>query len=510
MTARNEASARIVISPEFTIGTIDKRLFGSFVEHMGRCVYTGIYEPGHPDADDEGFRTDVERLVDELGPTLVRYPGGNFVSGYQWEDGIGPRESRPQRIDYAWRSIETNQIGVDEFLPWTERRNLETMMAVNLGTRGITEAANLVEYCNVESGTYWSDLRRANGRNESYGVELWCLGNEMDGPWQTGHKTAVEYGRLAAQTAQAMKAVDPSIELVACGSSSRDMPTFGEWEATVLGECWDYVDYISLHAYYQEHERDRRAFLESGALLDGFIHDVVATVDSVAARRHSTKRVNLSLDEWNVWYTSNLDESDHGLREAPRLIEDDYSALDAVVVGDLLIAMMNNADRVRIGCQAQLVNVIAPIRTEPGGDAWRMTTFYPFAAAARQAGATVMDARVTSTSQTPQGRAAVDDVAFACTAKTLDDGTVELTLFFTNRASMPARVVIEGKGYSGLRVTDATVMTADSYGGRSSAQEAREVAPRAFEAYTTTASGLEVVLEPESWTVCVTRPARLS
>jgi len=332
MSGASEPSARIVISREFTIGTIDRRLFGSFVEHMGRCVYTGIFEPGHPLADPDGFRTDVEALVDELGPTLVRYPGGNFVSGYQWEDGIGPKELRPRRVDYAWRSVETNQVGVDEFLPWTERRGLETMMAVNLGTRGIIDAANLVEYCNVEGATYWSDLRRSNGRNQPYGISLWCLGNEMDGPWQTGHKTAIEYGRLAAQTAQAMKAVDPSIELVACGSSSRDMPTFGDWESTVLGECYDYVDYISLHAYYQERDGDRRSFLESGAQLDGFIRDVAATVDSVAAKRHSTKRVNLSLDEWNVWYISNQDDRDLGIREAPRLIEDDYSALDAIVV----------------------------------------------------------------------------------------------------------------------------------------------------------------------------------
>jgi alpha-N-arabinofuranosidase len=508
MSSPAEPSARIVISRDFTIGAIDPRLFGSFIEHMGRCVYTGIYEPGHPSADAEGFRTDVEALVDELGPTMVRYPGGNFVSAYQWEDGIGPKELRPRRIDYAWRSVETNQVGVDEFLPWTERRGLETMMAVNLGTRGIVDAASLVEYCNVEGETYWSDLRRANGRERPYDISLWCLGNEMDGPWQTGHKTAIEYGRLAAQTAQAMKAVDPSIELVACGSSSRDMPTFGDWESIVLGECFDYVDYISLHAYYEEKESDRRTFLESGAQLHGFIRDVAATVDSVAAKRHSTKQVNLSLDEWNVWYIANQDDRDGGIREAPALIEDDYSALDAVVVGDLLIAMMNNADRVKIGAQAQLVNVIAPIRTEPGGDAWRMTTFYPFAAAASQAGSTVLDARVVSTSATPAGRPAVDDVAFACTTRALDDGSEELTFFFTNRASVPARVVIETQGYSDLGVTSAIAMTADSYGGRPSAHEAQDAAPHLFDAYITTASGLEVRLEPESWTVCTTRSAQ--
>lgn len=507
MSERPTPSAHVVVSAEFTVGEIDPRLFGSFVEHMGRCVYTGIYEPGHPSADDEGFRTDVEALVDELGPTLVRYPGGNFVSGYRWEDGIGPREERPRRIDYAWRSIESNQIGVDEFLPWAERRGLETMMAVNLGTRSILDAANLVEYCNVPSGTAWSDLRRSNGRQEPYGVTLWCLGNEMDGPWQTGHKTALEYGRLAAQAAQVMRAVDPTIQFVACGSSARDMPTFGQWESTVLDECYDYVDYLSLHAYYEERDGDRRRFLESGAELDGFIRDVAATVDAVAARRHSTKRIDLSLDEWNVWYIANQPQETASLREAPRLIEDDYSALDAVVVGDLLIAMINNADRVKIGCQAQLVNVIAPIRTEPGGGAWRMTTFYPFAAAATQSGATVLDARVDSTSQTPSGRARVDDIAVAVTAKTLNADDSDITIFLTNRADLPARVVVDLTGYQAIRFISSMVITSDRAGGRASEAEVLEVVPRELATCSLSTSGLEADLQPESWSVITVRTA---
>ncbi len=509
MSDRLAPSARVVVSADFTVGQIDPRLFGSFVEHMGRCVYTGIYEPGHPAADIDGFRTDVEALIDELGPTLVRYPGGNFVSGYTWEDGIGPREERPRRVDYAWRSIESNQIGVDEFLPWAQRRGLETMMAVNLGTRGILDAANLVEYCNVQGGTAWSDLRRSNGRQEPYGVTLWCLGNEMDGPWQTGHKTALEYGRLAAQAAQVMKAVDPTIKLVACGSSARDMPTFGEWESTVLDECYDYVDYLSLHAYYEERDGDRRRFLESGAELDGFIRDVAATVDAVAARRHSTKRIDLSLDEWNVWYIANQPKDNPALREAPRLIEDDYSALDAVVVGDLLISMMNNADRVKIGCQAQLVNVIAPIRTEPGGDAWRMTTFYPFAAAAGQSGATVLHARVDSTSQTPSGRARVDDVAVAVSETILEAGERELTVFLTNRADSEAVVVVDLLGYGAVRVVSSMVIESDHAGGRATAAEVLEVAPRELTTCSVTTAGLRVELRPESWSVITVRAALL-
>jgi alpha-N-arabinofuranosidase len=253
--------AALTIDPALRVSAVDPRLFGSFVEHMGRCVYTGIYEPDHPQADGDGFRRDVADLVRELGVPLLRYPGGNFVSGYNWEDGIGPRDQRPRRLDLAWRSIESNQVGVDDFIPWARGVGSDLMMAINLCTRGVDAARTLVEYCNHPSGTYWSDLRRANGSPEPYGVKLWCLGNEMDGPWQIGHKTASEYARVAAETAKVMRRVDPTIELSAVGSSHQRMPTAGEWEATVLAETYDVVDYISLHSYYEQIGDDRDSFL---------------------------------------------------------------------------------------------------------------------------------------------------------------------------------------------------------------------------------------------------------
>src|SRR5437763_354855 len=256
-------TAYLAVDRDFRIGEPDRRLFGTFVEHMGRCVYTGIHEPDHPTADGDGFRGDVADLVRELGPTLVRYPGGNFVSGYRWEDGVGPVVDRPRRLDLAWRGIEPNTVGVNEFLGWARGLELEPMMAVNLGTRGIDAARDLVEYCNHPAGTAWSDLRIRHGVTRPHGIRLWCLGNELDGPWQIGHKTAEEYGRLAVETAKAMRQVDPSIELVACGSSHSRMPTFGSWEATVLGHAYDEVDYVSLHAYYEETGGDRASFLAS-------------------------------------------------------------------------------------------------------------------------------------------------------------------------------------------------------------------------------------------------------
>ena len=297
-------TARMILDRDFRIGQVDKRLFGSFLEHLGRAIYTGIYEPGHPMADEEGFRKDVLALVRELNVPVVRWPGGNFVSGYNWEDGIGPVEKRPKKLDMAWFSTESNAVGVHEFCSWAKKAGSSVMMAINLGTRGVDEARNLVEYCNHPSGSYWSDLRVQNGAKDPLNVKLWCLGNEMDGPWQIGHKTAVEYARVAHEAGKVMKWIDPSIELVASGSSNLYMPSFGSWEQTVLEEAYDTVDYMSLHQYYGNAEGDTASFLARSVEMDAFIDGVVSICDAVRAKLHSKKRIHLSFDEWNVWYHS--------------------------------------------------------------------------------------------------------------------------------------------------------------------------------------------------------------
>ena len=165
------------------------------------------------------MRGDVIELVRELDTPICRYPGGNFVSAYNWEDGIGPKENRPKRLDLAWHTTEPNQVGIHEFADWAEKAGTEMMLAVNLGSRGLDEARNFVEYVNHPGGSYWSRPARKNGRTEPWNCRLWCLGNEMDGPWQVGHKTADEYGHLANETAKAMRGFDPTLELVVCGSS---------------------------------------------------------------------------------------------------------------------------------------------------------------------------------------------------------------------------------------------------------------------------------------------------
>ncbi|MFD0705381.1 alpha-N-arabinofuranosidase [Alloscardovia venturai] len=431
MMSTSPLHARIIIDDDFEVADVPDRIFGSFVEHLGRCVYEGIYEPDHPRADENGFRTDVIELVRELGATTIRYPGGNFVSGYRWEDGVGPRESRPHRIDTAWHSTETNEFGLHEMVQWLKTvgelgegvdrshhsQSYELMEAVNLGTRGLQEALDLVEYANVPSGTALSEARRANGAQEPFGIRMWCLGNEMDGPWQLGHKSAEDYGTLAADVARGIRQIDPRAELIVCGSSGHNMDTFGAWEETVLSHTYDLVDFISCHAYYEpaRYDGDMQSFLASGVDMDGFIKEVAHIIASVKAQKKSDHRVFISFDEWNVWYQSQekskVPEGIDNWPVAPHLLEDVYSALDAVVFGDLLITLLKNCDVVRSASLAQLVNVIAPIMTIKGGDAWRQTTFYPFAQAAHEAkGGVVLEAKLVSDSIETPAYGAVDGV----------------------------------------------------------------------------------------------------
>jgi alpha-L-arabinofuranosidase len=481
---------------------VDPRLYGTFVEHMGRCVYTGIHDPSHPTADAAGFRGDVAELVRELGTPLVRYPGGNFVSGYHWEDGVGPVSERPRRLDLAWRSIETNRVGTNEFLGWAKGLGLEPMLAVNLGTRGIEAARALVEYCNHPGGTAWSDLRVKHGVREPHGVRLWCLGNEMDGPWQTGHKTAREYGRLAREAGKAMHQVDPSIELVACGSSNAGMPTFGSWEREVLQETYDEVDYLSLHAYYEELDGDRTSFLASGAHMDAYIADVLATADHVRAVRRSRKRILLSFDEWNVWYAARFPgERRLETAETPRLIEDTYTVTDAAVVGSLLITLLRHADRVAMACLAQLVNVIAPIRTEPGGASWRQTTFHPFAQAARYARGRVL--RPSAASGPLVATAAYGEVPALDTVVTYDAGA--LTILAVNRdQAEPLRVeaVLRGLPDGPYRVAEHLVLADADHDAANTEAEPERVVPRQVPGTRVSPEGVvEAELPPVSWNV---------
>jgi alpha-N-arabinofuranosidase len=496
------------LDPAFTIAPVSRRTFGSFVEHMGRGVYTGIYEPSHPTADDDGFRQDVLALTRELGVSIVRYPGGNFVSGYRWEDGIGPVADRPVRRDLAWHSLETNEVGIDEFMRWAEKADVEVMYALNLGTRGVQEALDVHEYLNHPSGTHLSDLRRSYGSDKPYAIRMFCLGNELDGPWQTGHKTAVEYGRLAAETARALKAAEPGLELIACGSSHSSMPTFAAWESQVLELAYDAVDYISAHAYYEPIGGDLESFLASAVDMDHFVNSVVATADSVGARVKSRKKLLISFDEWNVWYQSRFEQTRQTAEWpiAPRVIEDHYNVTDAVVVGNLLISLLRHSDRVTAACQAQLVNVIAPIRTEAGGPAWRQTIFHPFALTSRLARGEVLRVEMRAPAHET---ARFGEVPTLDAVATHDPDSGDVTVFVVNRSlTEPADLAVGVAGFGrAFRIAESWTLADDDLTASNTEQAPDRVVPRPNETAWVEDGELHVSLPPVSWTAIRLTPA---
>ncbi|MBN9606838.1 MAG: alpha-N-arabinofuranosidase [Actinomycetales bacterium] len=498
--------ARVIADFGDRVAAIDRRVFGSFVEHLGRCVYDGIYEPGHPTADADGFRQDVLELVRELGVTTVRYPGGNFVSGYRWEDGVGPRAERPRRLDLAWHSTETNEVGLDEFARWSQKAGTELMLAVNLGTRGTLEAVELVEYANLAEGTTRAQERIANGGVEPYGVKVWCLGNEMDGPWQLGHRSADDYGKLAAQTARALKQVDESLELVVCGSSSAEMPTFGSWERTVLRHSYDSVEFISCHAYYDEKPGDPGSFLASATNMDHFIETVAAAADEVKAELGSDRTIDISFDEWNVWYIDRYHDEDKIVDPqhwpvAPRLLEDSYTVTDGVVVGNLLISLLRHADRVRAASLAQLVNVIAPIMTEPAGPAWRQTTFFPFATTADLATGDVL---ATAVECDRYDTAQYGSVPLVDAVVTTDGERV--SVFLVNRSlEEEVTVTVELRGAHVAALDSAQTLADADRLARNTLDDRERVGLTSNDSAAIVDGALVVTLPPVSWTAVSAR-----
>lgn len=454
--------ATVTAHRDYTISKIDDRVYGAFLEHLGRAIYSGIYEPDHPTADKNGMRGDVAGLVRDLNIPMVRYPGGNFVSAYNWEDGIGPKDKRPTRLDLAWHTSEPNTVGVHEFAAWCDTVGTEMMLAINLGSRGLDHARNFVEYVNGPTGSYWGDLRKSNGQTEPWDVKLWCLGNEMDGPWQVGHKTADEYGRLANETAKALRSFDKSLELVVCGSSHSYMPTYPEWERTVLEHTYDVVDHISLHMYFNNRAKNTANYLAMNHRLDEYIGTVASTIEFVKAKKRSKHNVYISFDEWNVWYHSNqqdraiLDGKD-GWPLAPRLLEDIYNFEDVLQVGCIINTFIRRADVVKLACIAQLVNVIAPIMTEPGGDAWRQTTYYPYYLASRFGRGTALHLQA----QCPGYDAEVaDNVPYLDIAGVHDETSGTLTFFAVNRHGTDSLdLELSLQGYAPKAIVDHQVMT---------------------------------------------------
>lgn len=450
---------RIIVNRNYQTGPVSPFLYGSFAEHMGRVVYSGIYEPGNEKSDEEGFRTDVLEDVRKMGIRLVRYPGGNFVSGYHWEDGIGPKEKRPRKVELAWKSIETNEFGTDEFLAWCKKAGAEPMLCVNLGTRGMEDALHYLEYCNFPGGTYWSDLRIQNGHKEPYGVKYWCLGNEMDGEWQLGHKEAKEYGRIVAETGKAMKALDPSIRLVASGSSLSSMPTFPEWDLTVLEEAYDVIDYLSLHQYYGGQEKGVESFLAQSADMERYIQTIRSAVSVVRAKKRSGHTVELAMDEWGVWSRPS-DSVNQELKKdpwqiAPAISEQIYTWEDALLFSSMMLVMLRNADSLKLACQALIANISSCIMTRKGGESWRQTTFYPFALISNAAQKGV----VLETRETGPSCEKEPDIPVVDQAVIWKEAEQEGAAFLVNRSDKKQVVTLQLEDFPQIIRAESTVMT---------------------------------------------------
>ncbi len=432
--------ATIIIDRDYVIGEIDKRLAAAHVEHAGRGVYNGIVEPGHPMADEEDMRKDVIRSVQELGVPAIRYPGGNFVSNYNWMDGIGPKENRPVRLELAWAQIEPNTFGTDEFMSWIKKvGNCEPMLTVNLGSRGMEEAAALLEYCNYPKGTYFSDLRRKYGSEEPYHVKTWFLGNEMDGPWQLGHLSGKEYGRKAANAGFAMKCMFKDLELVLVGSSSNRMYNYPDFMADALEIAYDQTDLVSLHRYYGGHdggwEHGTEDFLAMSLDLENFIKGSVATCDYVKAKRRSEKTVNLSIDEWDIWpmiphESLRLNEVSPWYFGGP--LAEGSVTFEQFMVGCFYnLAVLRHADRVKMLCVDLLINVSGPIRTEIGGGLWRQPHYYIMQHIAKYGKGTVLGACIRSPKY---DSASFTDVPFVDAVPVYDEQADTLTIFAASRS----------------------------------------------------------------------------
>jgi alpha-N-arabinofuranosidase len=502
-SANSGEAVRVYVDTRRTLAPLDRNLFGSFLEHLGRAIYEGIYDPGSKLSDANGFRKDVMDEIRQMGVPIVRYPGGNFVSGYNWLDGVGPKQDRPRVLDKAWNSLNTNQFGTNEFMAWCKAVGTLPLMGLNLGTGTPEEAAALVEYCNVEKGTRWSELRRKHGIAEPYKVKHWCLGNEMDGPWQIGHMTATQYGLRAQDAARQMRLVDPSLQLIACGSSGPFMPTYLEWDREVLEQCYDYVDGLSLHRYFtntpEDTGGDSAKFLAMNLSMERQIAETLAVCDMVRGHKRSPKKLWLSFDEWNVWYRARTGDAVNGHgQEAPHLLEEVYNLEDALLVGGLINSLIRNADRVKIACLAQLINVIAPIMTNSNG-LLQQTIYYPYSWALQLARGSVLNLQVNSPGYEVSGMGQVPYLDVAGTVSA-EDG--KISLFVLNRDLSKAHAIeVNWQDNAPSRALSAVLLTGDDLKASNSFDAPQRVSPRNLDKPSIAGGRTKFEVPPRSYTV---------
>ena len=483
-------NATVHLSRHHAIATVDPLVFGGFAEHLGRHIYEGIFDPGSPKADAAGIRLDVLEAVKGLGTTSCRYPGGNFVSNYDWRDGVGPVAQRPRRPDYAWGATEPNTFGTDEFLSWCGRLGAAPMLAVNLGTGTARDAAEYLEYVNLPTGFTWSDQRARNGHPDPYGVKLWCLGNEMDGPWQAGHVKAAEYASRARQAGKLMKGLDPSIKTIVCGSSGTGMGTYLEWDRTILEELWDDVDYLSIHRYAMRWKSSQDWFLGEGVRIDRMLDDYRGLLGYVRGRKRSSKQVGLSFDEWNVWNTCFTPDPGPLWGVAKHQLEEYYTHVDGLVCAQFLCSFLRNADIVTAACLAQLVNVIAPIMTRKDG-LLLLPTYHPIALIARLGRGVSLRPSVSCQTAKYANAEGKDEVQSPdLDAAAVLDGT-RLAVFLVNRTGAPLMVEVPLSGLGRVDEVRATQVQHDDLMATNTWEKPQEVAPRGL---TVTADGARISL----------------
>ena len=498
-----DSVARVFIDSRRTLAPLDRNMFGSFLEHLGRAIYEGIYDPASRLSDSNGFRNDLMQEVRQMGVPIIRYPGGNFVSGYDWLNGVGPKQDRPHVLDKAWNTVDTNQFGTNEFMAWCKLVGTKPLMGLNFGTASAEKAAALVEYCNIEKGTKWSDLRRSHGVAEPYKVEHWCLGNEMDGPWQIGHMTANEYGMKAQDAARQMRLVDPSLKLIACGSSGPLMPTYLEWDREVLEQCYDYVDGLSLHRYigntHDETGEDSAKYVAMNLSMEKQIAETLAVCDLVRGHKRSPKRLWLSFDEWNVWYRARNGDAVNGhATTAPHLLEEVYNLEDALLVGGMLNSLMRNADRIKIACLAQLVNVIAPIMTNPTA-LLRQTIFYPYSWALQAARGNVLQLLVQSpTYDVPE----FGQVPYLDVVATSNPSDGKFAMFLLNRdLNKPRSVELNWQNKAPGKIVNSSVITGTDLKAFNTFEAPQKVSPQKLDAPSTSGNATTFQLPPRSYSV---------
>ena len=445
-----QPTARIKIDTDRVIGDVDPHLFANFTEHLGRCIYGGIFDENSPLADADGFRKDVMEATRNMGVTMLRWPGGNFASGYNWIDGIGPRDQRPARRDHAWGALESNRFGTDDFLRYCQRLGVEPYLCINAGLGTVEQARNWVEYCNEPADTYWARQRRKNGRDQPWGVKYWGLGNEIDGPWQLGHKNAEDYAKFALEAAKAMRRADESVKLIASGSSNfRPGSDWIGWNRTVLEQLKTEIDYLSLHTYIGNPDNNFEKFLAVSRDIDDRIEVVDGLIRAARIGVPNARPIAIAFDEWNVWYRkrggSEFDIGRTGLEEI-------YNFEDALAMGMFLNSFIRHAHIVKMANLAQLVNVIAPIFTSKDG-LFLQTIYFPLAEYARQKGNRALDVQVDSPQYKPDsGRA----LGYLDVSATYQPGAHQVYVNVLNRSErndLPARITnVEGKLNSSVEV----------------------------------------------------------